>query len=171
MNKAVFLDRDGVINECALLHGKPSAPTQIQNFILFPGVLEAISEFKIRGFFVFVITNQPDISKGNLSQEDLFQMHTNLMEAAEIDDIFVCPHLEIHNCFCRKPKIGMIKDAQKKYSINLQKSFVVGDRWRDVEAAKNAGCTSILVGTGYNEKKITPDFQVNSLVECLKIIR
>ena len=128
MNKAVFLDRDGIINKAIIKDGKAYSPRRF-------------SEFK----------NQPDIARGNMDISELNKMTETIKANLAVDEISICPHDDTDNCTCRKPKPGMLFDAAKKYEINLNKSFLVGDGWKDMEAAKNTGCMGILIDTFYNK--------------------
>lgn len=144
--RAVFLDRDGVLNANIERDGRPVAPWCLEDFKVLPGVPEAVSELKRAGLMVVVVTNQPDIATGRTSLATLAAMHRELRRHVEIDDIRVCPHVDADVCACRKPKPGMLVDAAADHSIALDRSWLVGDRWRDVEAGHAAGCRSILVG-------------------------
>ena len=143
--KAVFLDRDGVL---ARLVDYPDAervsPRTPADFEILSGAKEFVREIKNLGYRAIVITNQSGIADGSMAQADLDAMHTRLKQETGVDDIFVCPHAEAEQCSCRKPKPGMILDAAQKHDIDLARSFMVGDWWRDMEAGKNAGVKTIL---------------------------
>ena len=164
MNKAIFLDRDGVINRGFVREGKSYAPLKIEDFKLLPYVKESIEKLINNGFLIIVVTNQPDISDGLLSQEVLDLMHNKLKEKLAVTDIFFCPHSKNENCECRKPKSGMIIAAAKKYKINFPKSFLVGDRASDIEAGRRVGCRLIFINRNYQEPKpISQEKTVNNL--------
>ena len=171
MERAVFLDRDGVLNRSTLRNGQPYAPTSLEAFHLLPGVAEAVGDLRQAGFRLIVVTNQPDIATGKISREILDQMHKKLLAWLPLDEIKACCHVDKDQCACRKPKPGMLLEAATKWSIDLPRSFMVGDRWRDVSAGKTAGCKTIFIDYGYAETQIhQPDFVVSSLSEAAKII-
>jgi D-sedoheptulose 7-phosphate isomerase len=167
-HRAVFLDRDGVINRAFVREGKPFPPATLEEFEILPGVAEALRELKQQGYILLVVTNQPDISRGTQSQQMVDAMHQLLYARLPLDDIFVCPHTDQDKCDCRKPLPGMLLQAAKKYNIDLVASFMVGDRWRDIEAGYNAGVKTILIDYGYSEKPPArvPDLRVASLREA-----
>lgn len=171
MRKAVFLDRDGVINRSEVRGGKPYAPTRVEDFELLPGAAEAMQALRADGWLVIVATNQPDISTGKQSQATLDAMHQPLYDAGLVDGIKVCPHVDADHCACRKPRPGLLLDAAREWGIDLAASIMVGDRWRDIEAGQAAGCRTIFVDHGYTEKQPEhPDAVVASLAEAQKLI-
>ena len=171
MKRAVFLDRDGVLNRSMVRNGRPYAPTSLDEFELLPGVTEAVTSLRTAGFLLIVVTNQPDVATGALSRNVLDEIHRKIRTWLPVDDIKVCCHVEADGCLCRKPRPGMLLDAAREWSIDLNRSFMVGDRWRDVSAGKAAGCTTIFVECGYAERQVdAPDFVVTSLAEAVKII-
>jgi D-glycero-D-manno-heptose 1,7-bisphosphate phosphatase len=167
---AVFLDRDGVINESLVRNGRPYAPTHFAEFSILPGVCEALLSLKKAGYRLIVVTNQPDLAKGSLPPDELEKMHSKMLSTLPIDDVRVCPHIEEDGCSCRKPKPGMLIDAARELSLDLKKSFMVGDRWRDIDAGKAAGCKTVLIGDGYGERPIVADATVTSLLEASRLI-
>jgi len=169
MNRAIFLDRDGVINKARIENGLAYSPRTLEEFELNPGVKESIEHFKKLGFKVIVVTNQPEISRGLLKQEELDKMHAHLKSELKVDDIMVCFHDDHHNCECRKPKPGMLLEAAKKWNIDLTKSYMVGDRWKDVEAGKKAGCQTVLIDNPA-KGKCEPGFHINTFKEVLNIL-
>jgi D-sedoheptulose 7-phosphate isomerase len=166
--RAVFLDRDGVINRAFVRDGKPFSPPTSQELEVLPGVPEALRELKSHGFELLVVTNQPDVGRGKQPRETLDALHRMLRKRLPLDDIFVCCHTDEDNCDCRKPMPGLLLEAARKHNIDLAASFMVGDRWRDVEAGYNAGCKTILIDYGYSEKPPDhePDVRVSSLREA-----
>ena len=166
--RAVFLDRDGVINRTFVRGGKPFPPSTLQELEVLPGVPEALRELKQHGYKLLVITNQPDVARGKQSQQTIDAMHQVLSSRLPLDDIFVCYHTDQDKCNCRKPMPGMLLEAAKKHNIDLAASFMVGDRWRDIEAGYNAGCRTILIDYGYSERPPAhaPDLRVGSLREA-----
>lgn len=171
MNRAVFLDRDGVINRVILRGGRPCSPCSIEELEFLPGVGEGIEALRRAGFRIIVVTNQPDVATGLQARSVVELMHRRLHDLFPIDNIKVCYHVDRDNCLCRKPKPGMLLQAAKELDLDLKQSFVVGDRWRDIEAGRAAGCKTILVGGGYGEKLIeSPDAVVTSLWEAARMI-
>jgi D-glycero-D-manno-heptose 1,7-bisphosphate phosphatase len=171
MDRAVFLDRDGVLNRSAIRNGQPVAPTSLEDFALLPGVTEAIARLHQADFRLIVVTNQPDIATGKISREVLDLIHQRLRSWLPVDAIKVCPHVDKDQCACRKPKPGMLLEAAREWPIDLNRSFMVGDRWRDVSAGKAAGCKTIFIDYSYRETQVDqPDFVVTSLLEASDII-
>jgi len=169
--RAVFLDRDGVLNRSMVRNGRPYAPTSLDEFDLLSGVAEAVSSLRKAGFLLIVVTNQPDVATGSVSRDVLDAMHRNLRAWLTVDDIKACCHVDADGCACRKPRPGMLLEAAREWSIDLNRSFMVGDRWRDVSAGKAAGCTTIFLDCGYAERQVdAPDFVVTSLAKAVKII-
>ena len=166
--RAVFLDRDGVINRAFVRDGKPFPPPTPQELEILPGVPEALRELKANGFKLLLVTNQPDVGRGKLSLQTLDAMHEDLLAHLPLDDILVCCHTDQDKCDCRKPMPGMIIEAARKHNIDLAASFMVGDRWRDIDAGYNAGCKTILIDYGYSERPPDhePDLRVGSLREA-----
>lgn len=166
--RAVFLDRDGVINRTFVRDGKPYPPTTLQELEVLPGVPEALHELKQHGYQLLVVTNQPDVARGKQSRQTIEAMHQALAAGLPLDDILVCYHTDQDRCDCRKPMPGMLLEAAKKHNIDLAASFMVGDRWRDIEAGYNAGCKTILIDYGYSERSPAhaPDLRVGSLREA-----
>lgn len=171
LRRGLFLDRDGTINRSDVVDGRPFAPRRFEDFALLPGVAETVKAVRESGHPVIVVTNQPDISTGKQDRENLDLMHRYLVRELEVDDIFVCTHVEADGCGCRKPKPGLILDAAKKWHIDCGSSVMVGDRWRDVDAGKAAGCATVFIDYGYDEPKPEgADLVVHSLAEAQSFI-
>jgi len=171
-NKAIFLDRDGIINKVIIRDGKPSSPRKLEEFEILPNVKEYLKEFKEMGFLNIVFTSQPDISRGLLKIEDLGKMHKIISETLRVDEIKFCPHDDKDNCNCRKPKPGLLLEAAKEWSIDLENSFVIGDTWKDIGAGKAAGCKTFLLRREYNnDYQKNYDFEINNLKEMVDIIK
>lgn len=166
LRPAVFLDRDGVINRARVRDGKPLPPSGLEDFELLPGVALALHDLKARGFALLVITNQPDVARGNQSRAVIDAMHESLASSLPIDDVFVCYHDDADGCACRKPLPGLLYEAERKHNIDLARSFVVGDRWRDIDAGHAAGCKTILIDYGYRERK--PERPPEAVVKSLR---
>jgi D-glycero-D-manno-heptose 1,7-bisphosphate phosphatase len=171
MHRAVFLDRDGVINKAHMVDGKPYPPRNLDELELIPGVDQAILQLRDRGYFCIVVTNQPDVARGRTSKETVESINQFLIQHLAIHEIISCYHDDHENCGCRKPKPGSLLKAALKYNINLNKSFMVGDRWRDIEAGQNAGCKTFFIDYQYNEKQPqNPTYKVKSLTDAINII-
>lgn len=170
--RALFLDRDGVINRSIVLDGKPFAPTLLEDFEFLPGVQEALLLTKNAGLMNIVVTNQPDISTGKIDSEQFYLIQERCFAELNIDDIKFCPHVEADHCDCRKPLPGMIVAAAQEYGIDITQSYMIGDRWRDIECGQAAGCkTNFFIDYGYSEKKPEPPYTiVRTLGEAVQII-
>ena len=167
VTRAVFLDRDGVINANVERDGKPVAPTSIADFRILDGVEDAVRRLKQAGFLIIVVTNQPDLSTGRTSQATMDAMHEELLRRLAVDAIKVCPHVDADACDCRKPSPGLLMEAAHEFGIDLETSYLVGDRWRDVAAGKSAGCLTYFVDYGYEQDGPNePDMVVGSLSEA-----
>lgn len=158
--RAVFLDRDGVLNRCEVRGGKPYAPRRLEEFRLLPGTAAALRTLKQAGFLLVVVTNQPDIGNGKVSPDVVESMHRRLREKLPVDDIRMCPHRQTDGCDCRKPRPGMLLSAAKEWNISLRDSFMIGDRWSDVVAGRGAGCYTLFLDRHYEE---TPQIQADAV--------
>lgn len=171
MRRAVFLDRDGVINRSLVRDGRPYAPVALQDFTIIPGVPEAVAALRDAGYVLVVTTNQPDVGAGRQAREVVEAMHQIVRDRLAIEAVEVCYHVDADNCSCRKPKPGMILSAAQRYGIALEQSWVVGDRWRDIAAGRAAGCRTVFVDYSYNEPRPdAPDATVRSLAEAVPIL-
>jgi D-glycero-D-manno-heptose 1,7-bisphosphate phosphatase len=170
MRPAVFLDRDGVINRALVRNGRPYAPTTVEDFQILEGVPEAVRRLKAAGFLIVVVTNQPDIATGKQTSALLERMHAVMRAAVEIDAVYVCPHDNLANCACRKPQPGLLLTAAEDRQIALDKSWLIGDRWRDIEAGQAVGCRTIFVNRGYAEPVPRADYVVADLPDAVPLI-
>lgn len=171
MRRAVFLDRDGVINRAVVRDGLPYPPVALNEVEVLPGVLEALQKLHNAHFLLIVVTNQPDVARGTAIKEDIERINAQLLSQLPLDDVKTCYHDSGDGCWCRKPLPGALIESAREYQINLSESFMVGDRWRDIEAGQSAGCKTFFVNYGYSERQPeTPDFIVSSLLEAQKII-
>jgi D-glycero-D-manno-heptose 1,7-bisphosphate phosphatase len=171
MKKAIFLDRDGVINAVSVLDGLPYPPKNIENLEILPGVQEALYAFKKEGYVLIVITNQPDVARGKTLVSTVEKINNFLKKNLPLDAIFTCCHDDEDNCECRKPKPGGILKAAFEYQVDIKTSFMIGDRWRDIEAGKNAGCKTVFIDYDYNEKRPKNyDMRAKTLLEASKKI-
>lgn len=154
--KAVFLDRDGVLNASVVRQGKPYPPAGPHELVIIPGVPEALDRLRRAGYLCVVVTNQPDVARGTLTPETLAAIHDALTAALPLDAVEVCAHDDPDGCDCRKPKPGMLTRAAKRLGLSLSDSVMVGDRWRDVEAGRRAGCRTVFIDYNYAEKRPDP---------------
>jgi len=158
MRRAVFLDRDGVLNKAFVRSGKPYPPATLDEFEILPGVAEALGALSRAGFLLIVATNQPDVANGKQRREVVEAMHKKLRDALPLDDIKVCYELDSPASTRYKPEPGMLLEASREREIDLTRSYMVGDRWRDVGAGRRAGCVTIFIDRGYTEPLTeTPD--------------
>jgi len=156
--KAVFLDRDGVINRAVMRDGKPHPPDRVEDLEVLEGVPDALRKLRGAGFRLIVVTNQPDVARGTQTRETIEAMHVRLMSELPVDDVVTCYHDDGDACDCRKPKAGALIDAAQRHGLQLNRSFMVGDRWRDIEAGQRAGCRCLFVDHGYAERQPAGSF-------------
>jgi D-glycero-D-manno-heptose 1,7-bisphosphate phosphatase len=170
--RAVFLDRDGVLNEPIIRDGKPYPPHRLEDFHLCPGVADACASLRSAGFLLVVATNQPDVGRGELNREIVEQMHQALCEHLPIERVEVCYDAggEQSSEF-RKPKPGMLFRSAEMIGIDLGESYMIGDRWRDIDCGHAAGCTTIFIDRGYQEElRQQPHYRVNDLPAAAALI-
>jgi len=171
VKRAVFLDRDGVLNQAIIRDNKPYAPITIQELIINPEAYSALSKLKKLGFLLIGVTNQPDVPRGKAQRQDVELINQTLLQALPLDAIHVCYHDDEDDCACRKPKPGLIHQAAHDYSIDLSSSFMIGDRWKDIEAGKAACCQSIWLKNNYAEPQPkTMDFTAEGLMNAVEWI-
>jgi D-glycero-D-manno-heptose 1,7-bisphosphate phosphatase len=171
MARAVFLDRDGILNMAILRNGKPFSPTTPEEMIIVPAAAELLGRLRAAGFKLIVVTNQPDVARGKMSRSTVDAMNRQLCAALPIDAVEVCPHDNADNCDCRKPKPGMLLRAARTHDIDCIDSFMVGDRLSDIEAGQRAQCRTILVGDGYGEEcTVQPEATVHNLRAAIEWI-
>ena len=173
MRLAVFLDRDGVVNRALERDSKPFAPRNLAEFEIFSEVPAACAKLKAAGFLLVVATNQPDVGRGTLAKEVVEEIHAHLLAQLPVDRVEVCfhPGQGKSDCDCRKPKPGMLLHAARELNIDLSRSWMVGDRWRDVDCGHAAGCRTIFIDRGYAEElKQKPDFSAGNLADAADII-
>ncbi|MBS3905144.1 MAG: HAD family hydrolase [Simkania sp.] len=164
MNKAFFLDRDGVINRAIVNNGKSYPPLTLEQFEILPGVPEALNLLHKAGFLLIVVTNQPDVARGHQKKEVVEAMHAMLLREFPLHAIEVCYD---ENSPCYKPMPGMLLHSAQKHNIDLSASYMVGDRWRDISAGKTAGCYTVFIDHYYEEPlKERPDLMCTSLLEA-----
>ena len=173
MNRAVFLDRDGVINRALEREAKPYPPRSLAEFEILPEVPSACAKLKAAGFLLVVATNQPDVGRGTLPKEIVETIHAEMCRRLPIDRVEVCYHpgQGASDCDCRKPKPGMLLRAAKELGVDLAQSWMVGDRWRDVDCGQAAGCRTVFIDRGYAEElRQKPHFSARNLAQAADII-
>jgi D-glycero-D-manno-heptose 1,7-bisphosphate phosphatase len=172
LNKAVFLDRDGVINRPIVIDGRPYPARAIADFEILPGVGLACAELKNAGYLLVVATNQPDVGRGTLKKEIVEEIHATMIQHLPIDRVEVCYHAGAtfgEKCSCRKPQPGMLTTAAAALDIDLSRSYMVGDRWRDIDCGHRAGCKTVFIDWGHNEELCEPpDFKCVNLSEAVR---
>lgn len=170
MKRVVFFDRDGVLNELIKRDGGFYSPQSFDQFKVFDTAKFVINELKNRKLLSIVISNQPDISRGYMKQTELDKMTKVLYEKLLVDDVFYCTHNDSDKCNCKKPKPGLLMQATEKWNIDLKNSYMVGDTWKDADAAKMANVNFLLLNTKYN-LDYTSVNRINSLKEILTILK
>lgn len=166
MRRAAFLDRDGVLNRSIVRDGRPYAPSTLEDFEILPEAAGAVSRLKAAGFVVVVATNQKDVEVGLMAREVLDAMHARLRQQVAVDDIRVCTCID--ECPCYKPNPGMLLEAARDWNIDLSASVMIGDRWRDIGAGRNAGCLTVFIDRGYAEDtRFTPDLTATDLADAV----
>ena len=171
IKRAVFLDRDGVIIRAIVRDGKPYPPADLAALEVLPGVSDAMQLLHEAGWLLIVVTNQPDVARGTTLRADVEAINAHLQQCLPIDDFRTCYHDSGDGCICRKPLPGALLTAADIYGIDLASSYMVGDRWRDTEAGERAGCKTIFLDYGYDEKQPeTVNHRVQSLTEATDII-
>ena len=173
-NSAFFLDRDGIINVTNIINGNPVAINNVEQLVLVNGIKELIDYMDDVGYIIICVTNQPDIARGKVSLESVDKINSEIMRLLpKIKRIYICPHDDFENCNCRKPKIGMIKRATEDYYLDLNSSFIIGDRPTDVQCGRNAGISTIFVDYNYgnDNDEIESDYSVKFVSEIINIFK
>ena len=158
-----------MINSVVFRDGKPTSPRSLAEFRLEPDIGRPLERLRACGFRLFAVTNQPDIARGFLDLQTLEQFHRQLMAQLPIEEVCVCPHDDRDCCRCRKPKPGMLITVAARADIDLVRSFVIGDSWRDAQAARAAGCVAITLDRPYNRNDET-DHRVSGLGQAAQLI-
>jgi len=171
MKRAAFLDRDGVLNRSILVQGTPRPPKSVNDVVILDGVSEAINQLKKHNFLPVVITNQPDVARGVIGLDILTEINLFLGTSLGIENFYVCIHDDIDQCLCRKPATGLIELAAIELNLDVTNSFLVGDRWKDIEAGQKLGCTNFFIDYSYPERQPEIPFtRVSSLLEAVEIM-
>jgi D-glycero-D-manno-heptose 1,7-bisphosphate phosphatase len=166
--RAVFLDRDGVLNEAIVRDGRPYAPAATDQLKLVPDALDALGALKAAGFLLIVVTNQPEVARGTQSRHAVEEINSAMARELPLDDFYTCWHDDPDSCNCRKPKPGLLTAAAATWGIDLGRSFLVGDRWRDIDAGAAAGCRTVLIEHHYQERAPDhePDHRSSTLTDA-----
>lgn len=169
--KALFFDRDGTIIRSNISDkNKPLAIKTLQECKIYPSVKNILNKFK-KKYLIFLITNQPDVERKKNSKKNVHKINDYLKKKLPIIKVYTC-YCENDKCKYRKPNIGMLKKASKKYKINLKESYVIGDRWKDILTGKRANCKTIFIDRKYNEKiKVKPNYLIKSFYQIKNIIK
>src|SRR6266567_931747 len=170
MRAAVFFERDGILNLARTEGQTQVSPRTLDEFIINPNSKDLLGTLKAAGFLLLATTNQPGLSRGYQSRRELDLMHALLKKCLPLDDILVCPHDEADHCPCRKPQHGLLLEAAFKWHIDLDRSYVVSDKWQDAHAAHVAGCTSLLLRSPWIDKG-HQDFVLSNLSEVVQRIQ
>jgi D-glycero-D-manno-heptose 1,7-bisphosphate phosphatase len=144
-HSAVFLDRDGVLNAPVSTERGHRPPWKIEELVVEPAAPAALQSLHRAGYLLIVVTNQPDIAAGRLDAVEADHINRRLAEVLRVDEIVVCPHATEEHCRCKKPAAGMLLDSAGKWSIDLSRSWMVGDRWVDIAAGRAAGVRTVLI--------------------------
>jgi D-glycero-D-manno-heptose 1,7-bisphosphate phosphatase len=167
----VFLDRDGVLNKVRLVHGNPHPPKRTSELEIIPSSVEACQRLREAGYLIVVVSNQPDVARGTETLAGVTALNSLVGSRVAVDEFVVCPHDDGDSCDCRKPAPGMLIGAAGRLNIDLRRSFMVGDRWRDVEAGQRAGCRTIFIDRGYAERQPeAPELVVGELREAVPFL-
>jgi D-glycero-D-manno-heptose 1,7-bisphosphate phosphatase len=151
MRRAVFVDRDGVLNAALVRQGRPHPPASVAQLELLPGVRERVAELRRLGFLVVCVTNQPDVARGAVTRAEVDEINARVRSGLQLDDLLVCCHDDRDRCDCRKPRPGLLLQAAARLDIDLGRSYMIGDRWKDIACGAAAGCATIFVDCGYAE--------------------
>jgi D-glycero-D-manno-heptose 1,7-bisphosphate phosphatase len=168
--QAAFLDRDGVLNVAPQINGLPTSPATVADMQVLPGVDEACARLKAAGFLLVMVTNQPDIANGKTRRSEVDAINEALRGRLGLDAVYMCPHNDRDNCECRKPRPGLLLAAARRWNIDLMRSYMIGDRWRDVEAGRAAGCRTVFVDHGYRERRPDADVVATSLAAVVPML-
>lgn len=169
--RAVFLDRDGVLNRVTVRDGVPHPPNSVDELHILPGVADALNDLRQAQFHLIVVTNQPDVARGTQTRERVEEINSALRRQLPVGEVVVCYHDNADQCLCRKPKPGMILDAAARFDLDPTRSFMVGDRWGDIVAGETAGCITFLIEESYSgAAKCRPNYRVADLSEAARII-
>ena len=169
---AVFLDRDGVINRPKLRQGRPHPPDSVEELEIYPDASTSLRQLEAAGFTLVVVTNQPDVARGKQRREVVHDINEELIRHLPVEAVYVCFHDDADGCRCRKPAPGLLLEAADDLGLDLGRSFMVGDRWRDIEAGRRAGCRTVHIDRHYAERAPErPDVVTTGLAEAVNWIK
>jgi D-glycero-D-manno-heptose 1,7-bisphosphate phosphatase len=151
MRRAVFVDRDGVLNAAVVNGGRPHPPAAVSELRYLSGVRERLAELKGLDLLVVCVTNQPDVARRTVTRETVDEINARVRTEMPLDDLLVCFHDDRDECTCRKPRPGLLLEAAARLDIDLGRSYMIGDRWKDVACGAAAGCITVFVDYGYAE--------------------
>jgi D-glycero-D-manno-heptose 1,7-bisphosphate phosphatase len=169
LRRAVFLDRDGVINEAVIREGRPFPPSSLAELQVSNDAEISLSQLSAKGYLLIGITNQPDVARGTQNKDVVQAINRYLVDLLPLEDILICYHDDVDDCTCRKPRPGLILEAVKKWNVDVQSSFMIGDRWKDIEAGSRAGCKTIWINRAYDEdpRDTVADYYSESLSQAV----
>jgi D-glycero-D-manno-heptose 1,7-bisphosphate phosphatase len=171
LQPAVFLDRDGVLNHVAVKDGVPHPPGHLSEFAFLPGVPGALYRLREAGFPLVVITNQPDVARGTQTRQRVEEMNEHVRAQLPVLDVLTCYHDTADGCGCRKPRPGLLLAAARRWRLDSERSYMIGDRWSDIAAGQAAGCHTVLLDRPYSGgKRCAPDYRAADLVDAVRWI-
>ncbi|PYO56585.1 MAG: HAD family hydrolase, partial [Candidatus Rokuibacteriota bacterium] len=171
--RAAFLDRDGVLNRAVVRDGLPYPPGTLAELEITPDAPRALGSLRAAGLSLIGVTNQPDVARGTQRREVVESINAALRAALPLDDLLTCYHDDSDGCHCRKPAAGLLIEAADRHGLDLSSSFMIGDRWKDVEAGRRARCMTVFIDNGYAERgpvDCQPDHRVTTLFEAAQWI-
>ncbi len=169
MKLGVFIERDGVLNQVRVERQHQVSPLTLDEFHVNQEAVVLLNKLKAAGLVLIATTNQPGLSRGYQNRREMDRMHDQMRRLLPLDDMMVCPHDETDRCPCRKPKPGLLVEAAFKWKLDLDRSFVISDKWQDAEAARTAGCTSLLIQSPW-VGKVHRDFVLPDLAAIVEKI-
>jgi D-glycero-D-manno-heptose 1,7-bisphosphate phosphatase len=173
MKQGIFFERDGILNDVRIERQHQVSPLTLEDFRVNEAIAPLLGKLKAGGFLLIATTNQPGLSRGYQSRRELDRMHALLLQKLAIDDILVCPHDQTDHCTCHKPKPGLFVEAAFKWHLDLDRSYVVSEKWQDAEAARTVGCTSLLLDSPWIGKThhdfVLPDLE--AIVDKIQQLR
>ena len=171
LNKAIFLDRDGVIIKAPTINKKPKSIKKLNELKFIKGIKTFCRHYQKKKYFLIMVTNQPEVRRKKNSKKNIIQINNFIQKKLKLDKVYVC-YSDNDRSFYRKPNPGMVLKSKSKYKLNLKKSFIIGDRWRDVGVGYKTGCISILIDRKYDEKMtFKPNYVVKKIKDIYKIIK
>jgi D-glycero-D-manno-heptose 1,7-bisphosphate phosphatase len=170
--KAVFFDRDGVINTTVFRKGAHRAPQDMTEFAYVEGVKPTLDALHARGFVLLVCTNQPDVARGWQDRDMVLAFHRKIELDLPVARIYACFHDDTDDCSCRKPKPGLLLQGSDEFDLDLSQSWMIGDRWKDIEAGRAAGCRTVYMRHEHDvQPSHEPDYEIRRLEQLLDIIQ